>query len=483
MHCHLPFARRFVCVPLVVLALATGFSLTSCEKESGVISKLEEALKRKPGGASGIPQPDPQLLLADEPDSVIPPPPDPVKMEPVINKTARVSILGYHDFTDGKSSNDMIINIDDFRAQLQTIKDSGIPVISMSDFLAWKSGEKDIPAESLMITIDDGWKATHTLAMPVLKEFGYPYTVFLYKKYIGVGGRSLTFDEVKELMASGADIGSHSVSHQNMASRSGRSADQHTAWLKTELEDSWNFLNENFGAHGQVLKTFAYPFGIYSDEAVRIAQNFGYEACFTVNGKKTKWEDPDAELGRYVVHGRTLANFDVALDFGGGGTTSAGRKLMAESRDDSGEVQGPLITTWPAEGQVIIDRLPEIQLDVSKLEKVDPESIALRVTGLGRVSHRFDPQTGIVSYQLPQRLRSDTCGVRVSLKHAGNRDFEIIAWNFKIDRLAGYLPPEALEKLRDQRESDAAQPAPEVAPEPAEVEAPAAPKTAAIPAP
>lgn len=463
---------------LPLLALALLATLVSCGDEDGLAIRLEEALKRKPGGGSPaiVPQPDPRQLLADEPDSVIPPPPEPVKMEPVVNKSARVSILGYHDFTDGRSTNDMIINIDDFRSQMQTIKDSGIPVISMSDFLAWKRGEKDIPAECLMITIDDGWKATHTLAMPVLKEFGYPFTIFLYRKYVGVGGRSLSHDEVRELMASGADVGSHSVSHQNLAARSGRSPEQHRAWLKAELEDSWNFLNEQFGAHGRVLKTFAYPFGIYSDEAVEIARAFGYEACFTVNGKKTKWEDASTELGRYVIHGRTLANFDVALDFGGGGTTAAGRKLLAESRTDTGEVRGPIVSTWPADGQVIIDRMPEIQLDVSKLEKVDPESIVVRVSGLGRVTHRFDPVTGMISYRMPQRIRSESCGVRVSFKHAGNREPEIIAWNFQVDRLAGYLPPEALEKLRDRRESQPGAPD-GTPPAPAAPAAPGSPAT------
>lgn len=457
-------------------------SVGACGKsDKSLTARLAEALTRKAGShrAAAESQPDPKKLLADEPDSVIPPPPEPVKMEPAINKAARVSILGYHDFSEGRSTNDMIINIDDFRAQMQSIKDSGVPVIPMADFLAWKRGEKDIPAECVMITIDDGWKATHTLAMPVLKEFGYPFTIFLYKKYVGVGGRSLSFDEVKELMAAGADVGSHSVSHQNMAARAGRSAAQQTAWLKSELEDSWNFLNEHFGEHGQVLKTFAFPFGIYSDESLQIAKNFGYEACFTVNGKKTKWEDASLELGRYVVHGKTLANFDVALDFGGGGTTSSGRKLMSQSRTDTGEIQGPLVSTWPAEGQVIIDRLPEVQLDVSKLKGVDPNSIVMRVAGLGRVGHIFDPKTGVISYQLPSRIRSETCGVRVSLKHAGNKDFEIIAWNFKVDQLAGYLPPEALEKLRDRRESE---PAAEPAAEPVAIDPVAQPnpRTAAV---
>ncbi|MCB1078511.1 MAG: hypothetical protein KDM64_11855, partial [Verrucomicrobiae bacterium] len=147
----------------------------------------------------------------------------------------------------------------------------------------------------------------------------------------------------------------------------------------------------------------------------------------------------------------------------------------------------PLISTWPAEGQVIIDRLPEIQMDVSKLERVDPESITVRITGLGKVSHQFDPQTGIISYRMPQRIRTDTCGVRVSLKHAGNKDWEIIAWNFKIDRLAGYLPPDALEKLRDRRESEEGAPTEPEAPASEPVASPgpsperaSSPKTAAV---
>ena len=85
------------------------------------------------------------------------------------------------------------------------------------------------------------------------------------------------------------------------------------------------------------MKTFAFPYGIYSDRALELAREFGYEACFTVNGKKTSWDTEDMEIGRYVVHGTTLANFDPALDFGGGSLTSAGRKLLAESRTETGE--------------------------------------------------------------------------------------------------------------------------------------------------
>jgi hypothetical protein len=173
---------------------------------------------------------------------------------------------------------------------------------------------------------------------------------------------------------------------------------------------------------------------------VELARECGLEACFTVNGKKSDWAESPFEVGRYIVHGTTGANFDVALDFGGGSVTSSGRKLMAETKTESGEAQAPMVTTWPTDGQSIANRLPEIQVDLSKLKGVDPKSIAVRVTGFGQVSHQYDPGTGIVSYQIPQRIRSEFCGVQVTFRHSGNSDQEVVAWNFSIDQMADYLP-------------------------------------------
>jgi peptidoglycan/xylan/chitin deacetylase (PgdA/CDA1 family) len=422
-----------VTLPLLTLAaaLSAGLFLTGCEKVKPYLETVKNALDRETEEEAAARKP-----LAE---AEIPPPPAPVKMEPVINKEARVSVLGYHDFTEGSSANDMILNVDDFRSQLQAIKDARLPVISMRQFLDWKQAKADLPAESVLITIDDGWKATHTLAMGVLKEFGYPYTVFLYKNYIGVGGRSLTRNEIRELAANGATLASHSVSHQNMSRRGGRSEADYDTWLRLELEESHRFLEETFGDTGAVVKTFAFPYGIYSDRALELARAFGYEACFTVNGKKTTWDDDNMVIGRYVVHGTTLANFDPALDFGGGSVTSAGRKLLAESRAETGEEQAPLVTVKPAANTVLGNRLPLIEIDLSKLGGVDPESMTLRVTGFGKVPHQFDTTTGLVTYQVPQRLRLDTCGVQLTFRHAGSEENEVIGWTFQIDPIADYL--------------------------------------------
>lgn len=411
--------------------LGAGFFLTSCEKAAPYLDTVKKALDRETAEETAARKP---LAEAD-----IPPPPAPVKMEPVINKEARVSILGYHDFTDGSSTNDMILNIENFRNQMQAIRDAKLPVISMRQFLDWKQAKADIPAECVMITIDDGWKATHTLAMAVLKEFGYPYTVFLYKNYIGVGGRSLTHEEIRELAANGATLSSHSVSHQNMSRRGGRSEEAYDTWLKEELGESQRFLEDNFGDTGAVVKTFAFPYGIYNDRVLELAREFGYEACFTVNGKKTPWDAADLEIGRYVVHGTTLANFDPALDFGAGNVTAAGRKLLAETKTEAGQEQAPLVTVKPSANGVVGNRLPLIEVDLSKLAGVDPESIILRVSGFGKVPHVFNSSTGILTYQIPQRLRLDSCGVQLTFRHAASKENEIIGWTFQVDQMADYL--------------------------------------------
>ena len=418
--------------PRILALFLTSFALllTSCEKAAPVIDTVKKALDREVVDENAEPEIDP----AD-----IPPPPEPVAMEPIVNKDARISILGYHDFTEGRSSNDMVLNIDDFRSQMQAIKDADLPVISMQEFLDWKQAKASIPAECVMITIDDGWKATNTLALGVLKEFGYPFTVFLYKNYVGVGGRSMTHEEIRELAANGGTLCSHSVSHQNMSQRRGKSPDAYTAWLREELEDSHNFLEQNFGDTGAVVKAFAFPYGIYNDQVLELAKEFGYEACFTVNGKKTNWESEDMEIGRYVVHGTTLANFDPALSFGGGNLTSSGRKLMTESKNEEGEVEEPLITVKPPSGSLIGNRLPLIEVNLAKLEGVRPETISMRITGFGKVPHTFDSDTGILSYQIPQRLRQEHCAVQVGFRHAGNDEAEIIGWEFKIDLLADYI--------------------------------------------
>ena len=67
---------------------------------------------------------------------------------PAIDRNARVMILSYHRFED-RPHDSLAIAPEEFRPQMQALKDNGIAVIPMKDFLAWRQGEKNISASEL----------------------------------------------------------------------------------------------------------------------------------------------------------------------------------------------------------------------------------------------------------------------------------------------------------------------------------------------
>ncbi|MDB6078490.1 MAG: polysaccharide deacetylase, partial [Akkermansiaceae bacterium] len=191
---------------LIAISLTLPVSLSAAETRPAVIPPVAE----KPVAADPNAPAKPAYPVT--PPAPATPPAEPAAPE-IPDDGVRVSILGYHDFSETDKETDMKIHTSKFRQEMKALKDMGLPVISMADFQAWKRGEKTIPEKSILITIDDGWKAVYTDAYPILKEYGYPFTIFLYKNYVDGGGRALTSTMIQEMQQNGATIGSHSVSH------------------------------------------------------------------------------------------------------------------------------------------------------------------------------------------------------------------------------------------------------------------------------
>ncbi|MDZ4286698.1 MAG: polysaccharide deacetylase family protein, partial [Prosthecobacter sp.] len=321
-----------------------------------------------------------------------------------------------------------------FREQMQAVKDSGIPVIPLSDILAWRKGEKNIPEEAFVITMDDGWEGVYTYAYPVLKEFGFPFTIYCYKKYVNIGGRSLKWDQIREMMKHGCEVGSHSVSHESLRAKRGRTDADQQAWIMSELKDSKDFLEENLGVK---VTSFAYPFGIFDDAITETAMSAGYETLVTVNNQKITWDTPLGKMGRYIIHGESDTNFKLATSFRGRGDVSSNRFLLADAKDDQGN---RLIELSPAHDELIRDRQPTIRANLQRLGTVVPESVKLRVGGLGVVPAAYDAEAMTLSYHLPYRLRLQDCALTLSFKRAPEQPDEVVSWRFKVDLEASYVP-------------------------------------------
>lgn len=344
----------------------------------------------------------------------------------------RVTVLGYHDFSKTKRATQMLLPTEKFRKQMQAIRELGLKVITMEDFLAWKRGEKKITDKSVLITIDDGWKSVYTDAYPVLKEFGYPFTVFLYTNYVDGGGSALTTEMIKEMQKNGCTIGSHSVSHPYptaVKAERAKGPDAFSAYLKKEFGESRKILKQKFGGN---VTTYAYPGGFVTGEMLPIATESGYECLFTVLPGKVTRSTSSFTLPRYIILGTHDYIFRNATSFKATGSSAA---------SDGAIVQSTPHPVKPEPGALIPDRMPMISADLSKVENLDVPSLVMRVAGFGKVPAVYDNQTKTVSWKINRRLRSRTCEVVLSWRTKGSTQYaDPMTWIFRIDREAAYQP-------------------------------------------
>lgn len=358
-------------------------------------------------------------------------PPVAEKAEPTpvpINRNAQVVVLGYHRVVDNVRHPDTEITKADFEKQMQQIKDEGITVIPLRDFLAWKRGEKDIPAKSAVITFDDGWKSQYEAAWPILKKFDYPFTLFIYTDYVKggpkSGGESITWEQIAELRDAGVDIEGHTVSHKDLrgGKRNATPTPEYDAWLWNELNGSKQILEQRLGVK---IEALALPFGFYNAHVQEMAKKAGYEAIFTVYGQKLGHGSPNDALGRYMIEANKPKVFASAVRFGGGGATAS---------EPVAEFTGNALSTEPADNAKVTNPRPLIKVNLGSLGEVDPGSLAMRVSSLGAVNAVYDPASKSYSFQPTRKLNDNRYSVIVTGKANGKK--VEARWGFTVDAKA-----------------------------------------------
>lgn len=349
----------------------------------------------------------------------------------------RVSVLGYHDFSEDRKITDMCMRPKKFRQQMQTIKDLGYTVISLEDFKLWKQGKKSVPDKSILITIDDGWKAVYTDAFPILKEFGYPFTLYLYTDYIDRGGRSLTKEMINEMKKNGATIGCHSTTHPRpsiVKSARKKGDKNYTAFLENEFGNSKTKLEKLFG---DKITTYVYPGGYYAEDMNQVIEKHGYQHLFTVLSGKTTRETNNKLIPRFVIYGQDKYDykFKNAMTFKATATHSGSTAILKKN------IKYPV---FPQHGATTKDRLPSIGADLSTVEDLDPETLIMRVAGFGQVPAKYDPETKKFSWKINRALRFPSCTVTVQWRKLDSKKYEpVVEWSFLIDREAAYVPKTA----------------------------------------
>jgi peptidoglycan/xylan/chitin deacetylase (PgdA/CDA1 family) len=415
-------------IRLAIFPLVFVLGLSMCKKEAAVVSATPDSspLSEVPAApAPSTPEPVAQrgaTTVTTAPMTASAPAAAPAMTKSgktVVDQTAEVIVYGYHRFVDKVRRPDTEITPAAFEAQMKELKDKGITVISMQDFLAWKRSEKSIPPRCAVISFDDGWKSQYEVAWPILKKYNYPVTLFIYTEGVRGGhfggGEALTWEQLGEMRDAGADIQAHSATHQdlrkpyNKVIKKKLSPPEYDQWLQDEIAGSKALLEQKLGIK---VNCFAVPYGFYNQHIKDICKAAGYEAVFTVYGQPLTYNSPADSLGRYLIEGNKPKVFEDAIKMIAG--SSGGAAAVAE-------VGAAELSTQPGNGETVRTALPLIKADVRGLGQVDPASIQMRVSGLGVVPATYDPKTGSVSYQVTQKLRDKSCTVILSAKSEGKK--------------------------------------------------------------
>jgi len=219
----------------------------------------------------------------------------------------RVHILCYHRIGADDESDSLTMPRWLFEQQMALLHRDYRP-LSLGAAVACLAQQCPLPPRAVVVTFDDGYEDTFTRALPVLQRWEIPATVFVTTGYVdGLSSLAwrlkvpmLSWSMVRELAQAGLDIGSHTLTHPELAQLSFREAEEELVSSKHRLEDVVQ----------QRVDLLAYPYGhvrSFDEETQRLVMEAGYRAAVTTvpgsNGSGTN---------RLALHRLTPSRRDVA---------------------------------------------------------------------------------------------------------------------------------------------------------------------------
>jgi peptidoglycan/xylan/chitin deacetylase (PgdA/CDA1 family) len=150
-----------------------------------------------------------------------------------------------------------------FARQLEFLSDKGYEVIGIEKV----AGLPFAPQRKMaVITFDDGFCDLIDQALPLLRRYRFPATVFLPAGLMGreLAGRSvMTWEQARQLALEGVSFGSHSISHRKLI-------DLSLTQVQHEIRHSKEMLESRIG---RPINSFAYPYA-FPEQDGRFMQHY-----------------------------------------------------------------------------------------------------------------------------------------------------------------------------------------------------------------
>jgi peptidoglycan/xylan/chitin deacetylase (PgdA/CDA1 family) len=168
----------------------------------------------------------------------------------------------------------------EFARQLSRLAAAGWQAAGLSSV----DGSEAIAGGNVVLTFDDGFADVLENGLPLLQKHRFHAIQFLVAGMIGghnewdvrkgdIPQRLMTREEVRSWLASGMEIGSHSMTHQNLRHLNSAQAREEIAGSKKKLEDLF----------AVPIRHFSYPFGSWNGSVRELVAEAGYETACTMD--------------------------------------------------------------------------------------------------------------------------------------------------------------------------------------------------------
>jgi peptidoglycan/xylan/chitin deacetylase (PgdA/CDA1 family) len=326
-----------------------------------------------------------------------------------------IPILAYHRITDDvEKYNGMAISPAHFRRQMKFLAENNYTPITLDrwyNFIQWNTA---LPEKPVIITFDDAWKSQYDNALPILSEFDFSATFFVYTAVIG-NRTTMSWDQLKDLVKRNHTIGSHSASHGKLTKKfKFENNVKYAARLSREIKDSKKALEESIGTP---VRHFCYPYGFYNTNVIAYLRNAQYNTAVTVNPMMNTFQTPLYSLGRLIV---------------GPATSTRVLREYLESREL------PLKALLPGDG---IIRNSETLTVKALLEQDFSESLrAVKVKWNWNWKEcDWNPETGMITCSFKNPLKPGIYSAQIHAWDAGSNHY-IYAWQFQQEKADAKTP-------------------------------------------
>ncbi|QJD97795.1 polysaccharide deacetylase family protein [Mucilaginibacter robiniae] len=201
-----------------------------------------------------------------------------------------VPVLCYHQIRnwtarDSKSAKDDICPVDRFKSQIKMLADSGYHSILPNQLFAYLTTGAPLPANPIMITLDDTDLDQFTIGRAELQKYNFKALYFIMT--VSLGHRHyMTKAQVKQLSEEGNVIGSHTWDHK-MVIRYKHDVNPKLDDWTVQVDGPTNTLEQ---LTGKKVEYFAYPYGLWNTSILPELKKHHFKAAFQLAEKRDSKE-------------------------------------------------------------------------------------------------------------------------------------------------------------------------------------------------